>query len=291
MRKVTKSSNNKLDTIGKRIEYLRRNIGLSQEELAEKLEIKRVKLSYIESDVPDRQLTTNELSRLADIFNVSTDYILGRSPAKNSNHYELSNSFSEESINKIEKLSKNNNNIINTFLENTDTDIFWKPFEEYVIISNAITELSKISKITINNTKSGVTKYLKSCINTMIHLRLPSKNNYLNFDTEANLVVLIDIMETLLSNLKSIDNDEITSELLYKGLKTNLNNYYIKEQPILGLQTIVNSYLDKILNPLCNIAELHEYKITKYINYIFQKLNPSMKKDNYELLEAIINKL
>ena len=291
MRKVTKLSNTKLDTIGKRIEYLRRNMGLSQEELAEKLEIKRVKLSYIESDTPDRQLTIKELNSLADIFDVSTDYILGRSPAKSSKYYDISYtySFSDESINKIEKLNKNNNNIINTFLENTDSEIFWEPFEQCV--SNAITELSKLSNTTISDTKNGAIKYLKFCLNTIIHLNLPSINNYLNFDVEAKLLDLVRVIETFLANLQNMDTDEIDGMLLHNNLETNLEEAYIRHWPLKSLKTTINLYLSEVVNPLCNIAELHEYKITKYINYIFQKLNPSMPKDNYEMQEDILKKL
>lgn len=106
MRKVTKIEDENLDTVGKRITYLRTNAGMSQEELAEKLNIKRQKLSYIENDAPSRQLTIEELSKLCNIFNVSSDYILGMTNAKNIDNVVISKEFGfdDETINCLKKM-------------------------------------------------------------------------------------------------------------------------------------------------------------------------------------------
>jgi len=64
-------------SFAKRLVYLRRRQGLTQAKLAEKLCISRSCLSGIESGRRDPNLDT--LIRLADYFDVSVDYLLGRS--------------------------------------------------------------------------------------------------------------------------------------------------------------------------------------------------------------------
>lgn len=65
-----------MDTIGKRLKRKRMEFGLTQEQIAEKLNINRVTYQGYESDKhkPD----TDMLVKLADELQLSTDYILGR---------------------------------------------------------------------------------------------------------------------------------------------------------------------------------------------------------------------
>lgn len=51
MKKVTKLENKNLYSLGRRIAYLRTNAGLTQAQLAEKIDIKREKINRIEQDV------------------------------------------------------------------------------------------------------------------------------------------------------------------------------------------------------------------------------------------------
>jgi transcriptional regulator with XRE-family HTH domain len=69
-------------SLGNRIRGLRKDKRITQRELAQKLEIDHTTVSKWEADVyePD----TSTLSRLADIFGVSTDYLLGRVNEENS---------------------------------------------------------------------------------------------------------------------------------------------------------------------------------------------------------------
>mgnify|MGYP004526898779 CR=1 FL=1 len=63
-----------MESIGERIKRLRKNIGITQEELAEKIGLEGAAVSKYETNrVP---LTQESLLRLSAIFNVSTDYIL-----------------------------------------------------------------------------------------------------------------------------------------------------------------------------------------------------------------------
>ena len=59
-----------------RARQLRKEAGLSQTQLAQKLEITQRKLSYLESGQSEPDMET--LCRMADFFDVTTDYLLGR---------------------------------------------------------------------------------------------------------------------------------------------------------------------------------------------------------------------
>lgn len=61
---------------GHRIAELRENKGWTQEELSAAIGISRASLSHYEKDRRKPNLET--LTRLADIFHVSIDYIIGR---------------------------------------------------------------------------------------------------------------------------------------------------------------------------------------------------------------------
>lgn len=65
-----------------RLKKLREEKGLSQEQLAEKLDINRTSVVHYESG-SDRIPRTKRLQEIADFFNVSVDYLLGRSDEKN----------------------------------------------------------------------------------------------------------------------------------------------------------------------------------------------------------------
>jgi transcriptional regulator with XRE-family HTH domain len=67
-----------MDTVGEKIKKLREAKGWNQDELARKVGVTRVSLSYIENN--NRQIKPNELSRFADALEISTDQLLGRIP-------------------------------------------------------------------------------------------------------------------------------------------------------------------------------------------------------------------
>lgn len=69
-----------MSTLGERIAQLRKNKNLSQAKLAQKLSVNRATLSNWEIGraLPD----VNMLVVIADFFNVTTDYLLGRTLLK-----------------------------------------------------------------------------------------------------------------------------------------------------------------------------------------------------------------
>lgn len=63
-----------MENVGERIKVLRKQLGLTQSELAQKLGLECAAISKYETNrVP---LTQESLLKLAEIFNVTTDYIL-----------------------------------------------------------------------------------------------------------------------------------------------------------------------------------------------------------------------
>ena len=71
-------------SLGQRISSLRQVLKLTQKELAEKINISPSSIGMFEQNrrSPDSEL----LNKFADFFNVSVDYLLGRSDIKNSSN-------------------------------------------------------------------------------------------------------------------------------------------------------------------------------------------------------------
>lgn len=65
-----------------RLEELRKQLGLSQNELAEKLNMTQQRISAYEKG--KREPDINTITQLADFFGVSTDYLLGKSDIRKS---------------------------------------------------------------------------------------------------------------------------------------------------------------------------------------------------------------
>lgn len=65
-----------------RLKYLRKDLNLTQEDLAEKLSISRSTVAGYETERKEPDYTM--LEKLADFFNVSVDYLLGRTAIRES---------------------------------------------------------------------------------------------------------------------------------------------------------------------------------------------------------------
>ena len=75
------------DILRNNIIRLREERGWSQAELARRINMNNTALNKVEKGV--RKLSSSELDELASVFNVSTDYLLGRSDKEKEPYYEL----------------------------------------------------------------------------------------------------------------------------------------------------------------------------------------------------------
>ena len=79
-----------MSTLGARLQELRKQKGLTQEQLAEKLNITNQSVSKWEKDINAPDITL--LVELADLFETSVDYLLGRGenkPMVNTTHKSI----------------------------------------------------------------------------------------------------------------------------------------------------------------------------------------------------------
>ena len=86
---------------GERIVELRKEMKINQEEMAKRMGMSKSQLSRIENG-ETKTLNSNLLIRLADEFDVSTDYILGRSNIQSRRNYDVSSlGLSEKAIQQL----------------------------------------------------------------------------------------------------------------------------------------------------------------------------------------------
>ena len=104
-------------SFGARLKELRLEKNMQQSELGRLLNITNVAVSHYEND--NRKPTPEIISKVSDIFNVSTDYLLGNTTSKRK-YYDLTEK-DEKSIEKtLEKL-----------VEELDNGLYSKDMEEY----------------------------------------------------------------------------------------------------------------------------------------------------------------
>lgn len=132
MNKVTKFDKEKLDNIGERIKSERTKRNLSQDELSKKITVTRQKIINFENNtsLPDAR----ELKDMADEFNVSVDYLLGRVQSKKIENKEISSQtgLSDEAIAKLSIFQKKN------FAQ---SDIFYGDEDNYTDFSTIINSI------------------------------------------------------------------------------------------------------------------------------------------------------
>lgn len=69
-----------------RIEILRKELGLTQEQLADKLGLSQRAIGFYEKG--EREPRNETLSKMSELFNASIDYILGNSDVRNPSKYD-----------------------------------------------------------------------------------------------------------------------------------------------------------------------------------------------------------
>ena len=95
--------------LSERLKRLRQSMHLSQEQLARLLGVDRSTISSYERNV--RQPPLDTLSRIADVFGVSTDYLLGRTSALTFDTFDLTGEDTALLYNMASELSEKNRRI------------------------------------------------------------------------------------------------------------------------------------------------------------------------------------
>lgn len=242
MNKVTEQNNPDLITLGGRIEHERRLKNMSQEELAELLNVQRQKISYVEKNTPNRNLSIEELKKVADVLDVSTDYLLGRISSKNSNDFDISKStgLNADSITILKNIFNNNqSNILNSFLCSVKLEELTNMLEQYMTITYITDilfrktfleiEMNYKNKKEIIATPENINN-LKSFINYIDKLKYPDTKE-LNMFTimlhscQKELDVISKICIDLENNNGAWYENEKPDFNTYKSLNKTFNSY------------------------------------------------------------------
>lgn len=104
-------------SFGARLKELRLEKNMQQSELGRLLNITNVAVSHYEND--NRKPTPEIISKVSDIFNVSTDYLLGNTTSKRK-YYDLT-----------EKDEKSIEQTLEKLVEELDNGLYSKDMEEY----------------------------------------------------------------------------------------------------------------------------------------------------------------
>lgn len=85
-----------------RIIDLRESRDWSQKDLAEKINLSKVTMNKIEHGV--RKVTSSELKQLAEVFGVSTDYLLGTKQSSKEHYYDLTDKDRQDIGKEVERV-------------------------------------------------------------------------------------------------------------------------------------------------------------------------------------------
>jgi transcriptional regulator with XRE-family HTH domain len=80
-----------MSILGKRLKYLREKFNYSQKRVADSIGISNVQLSRYESG--DRNPDPDLIAKFADFFDVTTDFLHGRTDEKNESYQEINTAF------------------------------------------------------------------------------------------------------------------------------------------------------------------------------------------------------
>ncbi len=135
--------------IAEKIKKLRAEKGKTQEQVANELKIGIQTLRNYENVKNPRNPNPNILLKLAEYFDVSTEYLLNEdveNKAKDNIEIGRQLKLSDVAIEKIIQVNNNaKNNIVNDFIINTDAQDFWNKIDEYIEL-NKEKNLSEIQK-------------------------------------------------------------------------------------------------------------------------------------------------
>lgn len=104
-------------TLGQRLKICRENLGWNQQQAANKIGISKNTLSNYERDYRDPDTST--LKKISDVYNVTTDYLLGKEQV-NQNKESNDNNLLNKTINEAIQELKDENTLL--FMNNGEFD-------------------------------------------------------------------------------------------------------------------------------------------------------------------------
>lgn len=224
MRKVTEYKPNELKTLGDRIRAERTKLGLSQEEFAGKLNLKKQQINSYETN--SRKPDIDKLISIAKKLNVSVDYLLCNTNVKEVNNIEIS-----------KKIGLNDNAI--NILSNFNVKDAWQLDRLYGTLGNYQDFSTIINKIVENENFEALIYFIKKYINSFIIEKL-NKQKVLYTDTETNNDI------TTYDLLRDAQEQGVYEECRkYKESSTDIYAYKINSL----FTSIINS-ITKELKPL-----------------------------------------
>jgi len=241
--------------LGKKILELRKNANLSQEQLAEKLNVTRQTISKweLEDTAPD----IKQANKIAKLFNVSLDELLGND-TRDLMMYKITNTEKLASMTikflriigvllLIILLSVISTVLYYSFKEDTPANLIYDvPEDEYLIAldidpnNNYINNVKKGDRLDIYvqilENKTVISKYLE---NIKVYAVANSNGEYINDETELNIPskIIVSVSDNNFSILKKI------SIKLNMRIIPVFNNYELKNEGEIVGSEYIDSYI------------------------------------------------
>ncbi len=189
---------------GRIITNLRKNKGLSQKDAAKELGISQALLSHYEKGI--RECGLNFLVRTADFYDVSVDYLLGRTPNPSGGKTEANDIPEIDEVSDVNKIKSNTYCMLNRKL----------------IVNSAAIIYSLLAEINNKKLSKHITEYLSVAEYRMFRYiySLKENNNLDVFGIESNSIDEYCISSMALSTARindikqNIDGPELSADVL-----------------------------------------------------------------------------
>lgn len=261
------------ERFSKRLVQLREQRGITQQELADKLEITRQSLSLYEK--AERTINIELLAKVADFFDVSTDYLMGRTDVSSMNE-------DIQTACKITRLSedaiKNINRITDHFLSSKIADDITRALD---------TLINNLDGCMLCNLDMYCIKDIK--ISTFL-IQIVKK-----FISENNLEISETDYSKIAKMMSCKDIDGLSNTLGEYSLAIDLENFYEKYKKYSSIDTDLNSDLEyeefkinkSFSNAVSRVLSTYYDKcsdINKLSEYYLNILNMDMNSEDFKQL-------
>lgn len=243
------SNGTDIKSIGERIRKLREKNGLTQSDLAKKLNVKRETVAQWETGA--RDLKTGYIIDLADCLNVSCDEILKGVKSENINIYrELG--LNDKAIEKLRDIRKKNENI-NLLLENDG-------FKDIVKL------LNKIKTLTVGK------RYYNTRIISNIESNDILDSLFNNNDFNAHIKLLSYIRQATTQFIERQTSDNVARSLSIVETPESYNNLY-DEKLVLTEYQLTERVFRTMINDIKNDTSTDKELFKEFDSQIGENLN------------------